>query len=144
MSIRDRSLDVEHGGQLYVEYTGDNDAADWGVRVSGAQAVPVLDLYQVDDPAERLARTTAYVQALEAYVPALEESHGKLHGAGGNAAVRYGYDPKNCVLNATDVMLDQMMYSVPAQQMLAEAMASGFGLVEKIDFDSLTFETEDE
>ena len=67
------SLDVEHGGQLYVEYTGDNDAADWGVRVSGAQAVPVLDLYQVDDPAERLARTTAYVQALEAYVPALED-----------------------------------------------------------------------
>ena len=91
------------------------------MRVSGAQAVPVLDLYQVDDPAERLARTTAYVQALEAYVPALEESHGKLHGAGGNAAVRYGYDPKNCVLNATDVMLDQMMYSVPAQQMLAGA-----------------------
>ena len=41
--------------------------------------------------------------------------------AGGNAAVRYGYDPKNCVLNATDVMLDQMMYSVPAQQMLAGA-----------------------
>ena len=41
-------------------------------------------------------------------------------------------------------MLDQMMYSVPAQQMLAEAMASGFGLVEKIDFDKLTFETDDE
>lgn len=31
-----------------------------------------------------------------------------------------------------------------AQQMLVEAMASGFGLVEKIDFDSLTFETDDE
>lgn len=31
-----------------------------------------------------------------------------------------------------------------AQQMLAEAMASGFGLVEKIDFDNLTFETDDE
>lgn len=31
-----------------------------------------------------------------------------------------------------------------AQQLLAEAMASGFGLVEKIDFDALTFETEDE
>ena len=54
----------------------------------------MLDLYQVDDPAERLARTTAYVQALEAYVPALEESHDKLHGADGSAAVRYGYDPR--------------------------------------------------
>ena len=31
-----------------------------------------------------------------------------------------------------------------AQQMLADAMASGFGLVEKIDFDELTFETDDE
>ena len=31
-----------------------------------------------------------------------------------------------------------------AQQMLAEAMASGVGLVEKIDFDNLTFETDDE
>ncbi len=31
-----------------------------------------------------------------------------------------------------------------AQSLLAEAMASSLGLVEKIDFDSLTFETEDE
>ena len=42
--------------------------------------MPVLDLYQVNDPAERLARTTAYVKALEAYVPALEESHGSCTG----------------------------------------------------------------
>ena len=31
-----------------------------------------------------------------------------------------------------------------AQQMLAEAMASGFGLVEKVNFDELKFETDDE
>ena len=31
-----------------------------------------------------------------------------------------------------------------AQQMLADAMAQSFGLVEKIDFDNLTFETDDE
>lgn len=31
-----------------------------------------------------------------------------------------------------------------ARHMLAEAMASGFGLVEKIDFDELTFDTDDE
>ncbi len=34
--------------------------------------------------------------------------------------------------------------SVAAQNMLAGAMAASFGLVEKIDFDSLTFETDDE
>ena len=32
----------------------------------------------------------------------------------------------------------------PAQQLLAQAVASGFGLVEKINFDELTFETDDE
>ena len=34
--------------------------------------------------------------------------------------------------------------STSAQSLLAEAMASGLGLVEKIDFDSLTFETDEE
>lgn len=34
--------------------------------------------------------------------------------------------------------------AVAAQNLLADAMASSFGLTEKIDFDSLTFETEDE
>ena len=113
------TLDFEKGGQLYVEYTGDSNADDWGVRVSGASATPSLDLYHVDDPAERLARTTAYVQALEAYVPQLEARHDEAHAGGDNAAVQYAYDAQNCVLNATDVLLDQMMYSVPAQQILA-------------------------
>ena len=31
-----------------------------------------------------------------------------------------------------------------AQRMLADAMAGSFGLVDKIDFDSLTFDTDDE
>ncbi|MEA5019399.1 MAG: SMC-Scp complex subunit ScpB [Gordonibacter sp.] len=34
--------------------------------------------------------------------------------------------------------------SIAAQNLLAGAMAASFGLVEKIDFDSLTFETDDE
>ena len=34
--------------------------------------------------------------------------------------------------------------SSAAQQMLADAMAQSFGLVEKIDFDNLKFETDDE
>lgn len=115
------STDVERGGQLYVEYTGSNDADAWGVRVSGATAVPALDLYRVTDPAERLERTAAYVRELEAFVPRLEQQHDELHAAGGNANVRYAYDEKNCVLNVTDVMLDQIMYSAPAQQLLAAA-----------------------
>lgn len=117
------STDVERGGQLYIEYTGANDADAWGVRVSGATAAPVLDLYRVDDPAERLARTTAYVEELESHVAGLAQTHDERHAASENASVRYGFDEKNCIANATDVMLDQMLYSVPAQQVLAGAGA---------------------
>ncbi len=113
------TLDFEKGGQLYVEYTGASDTEQWGVRVSGATAVPSLDLYQVTDAAERLARTTAYVEALEVSVPALGALHDAKHRDSGNNAVKYTYDAQNCVLNATDILLDQMMYSVPAQQILA-------------------------
>ena len=113
------TLDFEKGGQLYVEYTGASDTEQWGVRVSGATAAPALDLYQVTDAAERLARTTAYVEALEASVPALEAQHNTKHRDSENSAVKYAYDAQNCVLNATDILLDQMMYSVPAQQILA-------------------------
>ena len=115
------SLDFEKGGQLYVEYTGASDAEHWGVRVSGATAVPALDLYQVADPAERLARTTAYLEKLEAHVGGLAQFHEEHHAKGGNASVHYAYDEKNCIANATDIMLDQMMCSVPAQQILADA-----------------------
>ena len=117
------STDLERGGQLYIEYAGSNGADDWGVRVSGATAVPKLDLYQVTDPAERLERTAAYVRELEAYVPGLVQLHDELHAKGGNASLHYDYDEKNCIANATDVMLDQMMYSAPAQQLLAAAGA---------------------
>lgn len=113
------TLDFEKGGQLYVQYTGTSNTENWGVRVSGATATPSLDLYQVTDAAERLARTTAYVEALETYVLQLEEQHVRLHTSGDNNAVKYAYDAQNCVLNATDVLLDQMMYSVSAQQILA-------------------------
>ena len=36
------------------------------------------------------------------------------------------------------------MDDASAQEMLRQAMAQGFGVVDKIDFDELTFETEDE
>ena len=44
----------------------------------------------------------------------------------------------------SDAAVDEAQPSAVARNMLADAMASSFGLVEKIDFDSLTFETDDE
>ena len=54
---------------------------------------------------------------MEEYVKHIEEEHGKQHT--GMTNVDFAYDQTNCVLNATDIMLDQMMYSVPATQVWA-------------------------
>ena len=83
--------------------------------------MPVLDLYKVTDEAERLNRTMAYVEALDAYVSQIEAVHGEQHKNSENRTVNYDYDNQNCILGASDIMLDTMMFSLPAQQILAGA-----------------------
>ena len=102
---------VESGGALYVQYTGNNAQDQYAVRVSGGVQGPRLDLYQVTDSAERLARTISYVEQLQDYVGHMEETHKEFHTA-------YAYDVQNCILGATDILLDTMMLSLPAQQIL--------------------------
>lgn len=115
------STDTEKGGALYVQYTGSNANDRYAVRISGGVEVPRLDLYQVTDAGERLARTKAYVDRLEAYVGQMEEAHNRLHRDLGNAAVKYEYQERNCILGASDIMLDTMMFSLPAKQILLGA-----------------------
>ena len=106
------SFDAEHGGALYVQYTGTDANARYSVRVSGGVEIPRLDLYGVEDPGVRLALVTDYVQALETYAQNLEATHAQLHEG-------HDYNPQECILNTTDVQLDLMMYSVPVTQLLA-------------------------
>ena len=111
---------VESGGALYVQYTGNGGVNDrYAVRVSGGVQVPRLDLYQVTDEAERLERATAYVEALDAFVGQMESRHGEVHQNAGNPVVNYSYDETNCILGASDILLDTMMLSLPARQILA-------------------------
>lgn len=112
---------VEGGGALYIQYSGNGLNGEYAVRVSGGAQVPVLDLYQVKDAAERLKRAEAYVAALEEYVGRMEQTHGEVHGSAGPAQVNYAYDEQNCILGASDILLDTMMLSLPAKQMLAGA-----------------------
>ena len=109
----------ESGGALYVQYTGDSAADQYAVRVSGGVQVPKLDLYHVTDSAERLARTKTYVEELQQYVSGIEAKHGEVHKYSGN--VNLEYDRQNCILGAADILLDTMMFSIPAQQILAGA-----------------------
>lgn len=106
------TFDEEHGGPLYIQYTGNNTADQYSVRVSGGQTVPVLDLYGITDAAQRRERVTAYLTALEEAAATLESRHDDGHQ---NSA----YNPQTCILNTTDLLLDQMMLSVPVTQLLA-------------------------
>lgn len=106
------SLDVEKGGALYVEYAGTGASRSYAVRVVGGVDIPVLDLHGVTDEAERLARCEAYVRSLDASVAGLEQTHA-------DAGHDHAYDPQNCVANATDVVCDTIMFSIPASQVLA-------------------------
>ncbi len=115
----------ESGGALYVQYTGSNANDRYAVRVSGGVQVPRLDLYRVTDAGERLSRTEAYVEALKEYTGKMENIHKEAHQGSGNKLAAYDYDSHNCILGATDIMLDTMMLSLPAQQVLNGAGSVG-------------------
>ncbi|MDE6035214.1 MAG: M60 family metallopeptidase [Ruminococcus sp.] len=119
---------AESGGALYVQYQGTaNDESEcYSVRVEGGTAVPILDLYNVTDETERLEKAADYIEALDKYVAGMEELHNKIHlGATygtdkkNNTAINMEYKKELCVLGATDILGNTMMYSLPAPQILA-------------------------
>lgn len=115
------SMKEEAGGALYIQYTGTVGAGNYAVRVNGGAEVPKLDLYRVTDPAERQRRAERYIEELDAYTKQIEEQHNEIHGKSENELVRYEYDARNCILGASDIMLDSMLLSLPAQQVWAGA-----------------------
>lgn len=110
------SMAVEHGGALYVEFTGNNDQLNMNVRVSGGTDIPVLNISNMETESEKKKVVKTYIEDLTTYVAELEEKHNNLHT--GNETTDYEYDNKNCILNVTDIVLDKMMYSVAAEQVL--------------------------
>jgi len=123
-----QSLDTEAGGALYVQYTGSNANDKYAVRVSGGAAVPILDLYRISDPQERLTRAEQYLTELDAYTAQIESLHNEVHKNTDLSSVNYSYDKKNCILGASDILLDTMMLSLPAQQIAA---GSGTGTTQQ-------------
>ncbi len=126
---------MESGGALYVQYTGGARADDvYAVRVSGGTPVPVLDLYHVTDQATRLERVTAYLTELQSYAASLEQTHTAVHqGESASKEVQYAYDARTCILGASDIMLDTMMLSLPAQQILAGCGGNAQTLLGSLD-----------
>ena len=114
-----QTLQTEHGGALYVQYTGNNSSEQYSVRVSGGTRIPSLNLYGVEDGETRLSLVRSYLAELETYAAGLEELHNTRHKGSGIAVVDYDYNPEECILNTTDILLDQMMLSLPVTQVLA-------------------------
>lgn len=119
----------EAGGALYVQYTGNSANDRYAVRVNGGVEIPVLDLYQVTDGAQRQERAVEYIKKLDAYIAQIEKTHEEVHKSSENKLVNcYEYSPQRCILGAADILLDTMMLSIPAQQIQA---GSGSGTEEE-------------
>lgn len=123
------SNNYERGGQIYIAYTGNNSSDKYAVRVGGGSDIPILNIYGKTG-AERTAAVKAYVEELENYVAAIEAEHASIHT--GTKNVDYAYDQKNCILNATDIMMEDMMYSLPATQVWA-GIKTASDKAEKLD-----------
>lgn len=97
------STDVEKGGALYIQYTGNNRQDAYAVRVNGGAKIPVLNLYQVEDATLRMEKIEQYIEELTAYEKAMRDTWTK---------------ETESIYNTTDLMLDTMMFSIPATQVL--------------------------
>ncbi|MDE6592650.1 MAG: fibronectin type III domain-containing protein [Oscillospiraceae bacterium] len=114
------SIDAESGGALYVQYTGSNKNDRYAVRVSGGVQVPILDLYGVEDESEKLSRAETYMEELRVYTAQLEELHRQYHADSSNPNVnKYDYSSHNCIAGASDILLDNMLLSLPAERIYA-------------------------
>lgn len=112
------STDVERGGALYVQYTGNNPKEKLALRVMGGTEIPVLNLYGITDEKQRQEKINAYMDEIKAHVAQLKTLHRKQKGFS-LFSIFQRYDEKTSIVNTTDIMLDQMMLSIPASQVLA-------------------------
>ncbi len=133
------STSREKGGSLYINYTGLKDDypyryidRNYAVRVIGGEELPVLDLSSKEDVVtgnkiemteqEKKDAVLKYIKEIEPIVNSLEEKH-KTECKEYKGADEYGV--QDCLLGLTEIVLDQMMYSVSSKQIYD-------GLTEKI------------
>lgn len=105
-------MNLERGGQLYVEYTGASGDEQYGVRVSGGHKAAVLDLSDVTDQNERIRLAKEYLTAVREQNSRAEEQHRKDHA-------QYDWDPQNCIYQGTDILTRYGMISTAAAQVLS-------------------------
>lgn len=102
----------EAGGAVYVRYHGDAGKEAYSVRVTGGTKIPVLDVSGKTGET-RTQAIQAYVDKLDAYSQSLQAKHEEA-GATDGSMHKEAYNAETCVFNVTDIVMNGMMYSVPA------------------------------
>jgi len=105
--------DVEKGGQIYIRYNSTQATnTQIKVRVSGGEKIPVLDIHGLTDETEIKNRIKIYAEELTKHVANLQNFYkDKPYG--------YAYNSGTSILNATDIVMDDVMLSIPATQALS-------------------------
>ncbi len=106
------SMNLERGGQLYVEYTGAAGEEQYGVRVSGGHKTAVLDLSEETDRSKRVELAKEYLAEVTAQNNSAQASHQKDHK-------QFTWEPQNCIYEGTDILTRYGMISTAAAQVLA-------------------------
>ncbi len=124
----------EHGGPLYAQYVGNDPNEEWYIRVMGGHDIATLDLHNVTDHETRVQKAEQYITELDESLSLLnaskgsEDAHRAAHLAESklvvdkveqdtiNPSVDCDYNERHCIHNATELMTDTMLYSVPATQ----------------------------
>lgn len=106
------SKDIERGGSLYLVYNGKTPSYDpmekpIKVRISGGTEIPYLNLSGLSDEQAMRNEIAAYVDTLDAYVTSLNEMYKDS-----------AYTSTTQALNVTEFMTDQMLFSLPASEVL--------------------------
>ncbi len=129
----------ERGGSLYINYTGLKDDEpnrfmdrEYAVRVDGGNEIPVLDLSTQEVPdtvnygaasrvelteKEKQSRIEKYIEELSKTVSSLEKRHNEecMKCTDKYDVQEYG-NGSDCILTATEIVMDDMMYSVSSKQ----------------------------
>lgn len=117
----------EKGGSLYVYYDGKKGAAQYTVRVQGATKIPMLNVEGLTGDARKNA-ITEYVEELGLYAAndLVQTKHNQLHGSNGKENItNYDYNAKECFLNSTEIVMNNMFFSFPATQVWGALGDSG-------------------
>ena len=82
---------------------------------------------RVETAEERKELTDAYVAEMAEYVQKIEEMHNENSDSEDSHSAISGldYDERNCILGATDIVLDQMMFSIPIKQVYKSIAGNG-------------------